>query len=121
MSDHHEVTHRITLEFKWNRRALFGLIAVLIAVGVFTLVTSALARIGSNVVSPSPALIASTLVSYQRRVSVSNQPFNGNGQFKFAIVNANGNAAYWSNDGTGLSTAPFTPTSSVALNVSNGL
>jgi DNA-binding beta-propeller fold protein YncE len=121
MSDHHEVTHRITIEFKWNHRALFGLIAILIVVIALSLVATALARIGSNVVSPSPALTASTVVSYQGRVSVSNQPFNGNGQFKFAIVNANGNAGYWSNDGTGLSTAPFTPTSSVALNVSNGL
>jgi YVTN family beta-propeller protein len=121
MSDQHEVTHRITLKFKWNRRALFSIIAILIVVAALALVTTALARIGSNAVQLSPALTASTVVSYQGRVSVSNQPFNGSGQFKFAVVNAEGNIAYWSNDGTGLSTAPFTPTNSVALNVSNGL
>jgi len=115
-------THRIIIELHWNHRILLSLSLVLLIVAAALGVTVALARSGLTAAPPlSLALTASTVVSYQGRVSVNGQPFNGSGQFKFAVVNADGTQAYWSNDGSGLSTAPFTPTSAVALPVSNGL
>ena len=45
--------------------------------------------------------------------------FNGSGQFKFALVNANGSVTYWSNDGS--STAGSEPTAAVTLTVAKGL
>jgi hypothetical protein len=59
------------------------------------------------------------VVSYQGEVRVSGDPYTGNGYFKFAVVNAAGNAAYWSNDGT--STGGGEPTAAVQLAVSDGL
>ena len=40
------------------------------------------------------------VLNYAGQVAVNGQPFNGQGLFKFALVNADGNATYWSNDGT---------------------
>jgi hypothetical protein len=60
-------------------------------------------------------------ISYQGVVSVGGTEFDGHGYFKFAIVNSAGSAAYWSNDGTGLVTAPFTPTGHITLTVTGGL
>ena len=45
--------------------------------------------------------------------------FEGAGQFKFALVNADGTTTYWSNDGT--STAGSEPTDAVSLTVTKGL
>jgi len=59
------------------------------------------------------------LLSHQGRVAVNGVNFQGNGQFKFALVNANGSATYWSNDGT--SSAGSQPTSAVTLAVNKGL
>ncbi len=61
------------------------------------------------------------LINYQGRVAVGTPPvnFDGSGQFKFALVNANGSTTYWSNDGT--STAGSPPTAAVSLNVTKGL
>jgi hypothetical protein len=59
------------------------------------------------------------LINYQGRVVVGTTNFNGNGQFKFALVNANGSTTYWSNDGT--SSAGSQPTNAVSLTVSKGL
>src|SRR5512139_1272609 len=112
---------RITIELHWSRRVLLSLSAVLLIAIAALGVTVVLARSGLTTPSLSPALTASTVVSYQGRVSVNGQPFNGTGQFKFAVVNAEGTLAYWSNNATGLSTAPFTPTNAVALPVVNGL
>src|SRR5687767_5229031 len=39
------------------------------------------------------------LLNYQGRVSVSGQNFTGDGQFKFALINAAATEAYWKNDG----------------------
>lgn len=121
MSKPNDLTHRITIELCWSRHGLLSLLAVLIGVAALFSITVVLARTGPSAVPPSPALTASTVVSYQGRFSVNGQPFNGTGKFKFAIVNADGTAAYWSNDGTGLTTPPFTPTQSVTLTVNNGL
>jgi hypothetical protein len=59
------------------------------------------------------------LINYQGRVVVGTTNFNGTGQFKFALVNANGSTTYWSNDGT--SAAGSQPTNAVSLTVSKGL
>ena len=40
------------------------------------------------------------VLNYAGQVAVNGQPFDGQGLFKFALVNADGNATYWSNDGT---------------------
>ena len=40
------------------------------------------------------------LINYQGRVAVGGVNFDGSGQFKFALVNADGSFTHWSNDGT---------------------
>ena len=69
--------------------------------------------------SLAPQAGAPTVVSYQGRVLAAGAPFEGNGRFKFAILNVAGDTTYWSNDGTSVGGAP--PTSAVTLPVSNGL
>lgn len=61
------------------------------------------------------------LVNYQGRVAVGNPAvnFDGSGQFKFALVSADGSVTYWSNDNT--STGGAQPTAAVVLPVSKGL
>jgi hypothetical protein len=59
------------------------------------------------------------LLNHQGRVAVNGVNFDGNGQFKFALVNAEGTVSYWSNDGT--SSAGSEPTSHVTLSVTKGL
>ena len=60
------------------------------------------------------------LLNYQGRVAVGGVNFTGSGQFKFALVNANGATSYWKNSAD---TAPAdgVPDSAVALTVTNGL
>ena len=65
------------------------------------------------------AFAVPSLLNHQGRIAVSGVNFNGSGQFKFALVNANGSVTYWSNDGS--STAGSQPTAAVTLTVSNGL
>ena len=67
---------------------------------------------------PLPAQVPQ-LISYQGRVVVGTTNFDGTGQFKFALVNAAGTTAYWTNDGTHLDGTE--PTSAVALTVTKGL
>jgi hypothetical protein len=59
------------------------------------------------------------VVAYQGEVRVLGTPFTGDGYFKFAVVNAAGDTAYWSNDGT--SVGGSEPTAAVQLAVSEGL
>lgn len=59
------------------------------------------------------------ILSNQGRVQVSGIDFTGSGQFKFALVNTNGTATFWSNDGS--STAGSQPTVAVTLAVTKGL
>ena len=61
------------------------------------------------------------MINYQGRVAVGNPAvnFNGTGEFKFALVNGEGSASYWSNDGT--STEGSEPTAAVSLTVTKGL
>ena len=66
------------------------------------------------------------LVNYQGRVAVGTVNFNGSGAFKFALVNAAGTTAFWSNDGTlpltpGALTPASQPTAAVALPVAKSL
>ena len=56
------------------------------------------------------------MINYQGKVDVSDQPFSGNGNFRFAIVNGQGSTNYlWSNDGN------FPPTTNVQEAVENGI
>ena len=61
------------------------------------------------------------MINYQGRVAVGDPAvnFNGTGEFKFALVNGDGSASYWSNDGT--STEGSEPTAAVSLTVTKGL
>jgi hypothetical protein len=58
------------------------------------------------------------LLNFQGRVTVDGTVFTGTGQFKFALVNADGSQSYWSNDGS--SSAGAEPTDAVAVTVTNG-
>ncbi|HYT59199.1 MAG TPA: hypothetical protein VEL06_03455, partial [Haliangiales bacterium] len=68
-----------------------------------------------------PALCAQVpqLINFQGRVTVDGVNFNGTGLFKFALVNGDGGATIWSNDGTGADGGE--PTNAVAIPVSQGL
>jgi hypothetical protein len=52
-------------------------------------------------------------------VRLSGVPYTGDGHFKFAVVNAAGEASYWSNDGSSVGGAE--PTAAVVLAVNEGL
>jgi hypothetical protein len=52
------------------------------------------------------------VINYAGQVAVDGEAFDGNGLFKFAIVNDSGSTTYWSNDGT--STAGSEPNASVS-------
>ena len=59
------------------------------------------------------------LLNHQGRIAVNGVSFEGDGQFKFALVNIDGTQSYWSNDAT--SDAGSEPTDAVTLAVSKGL
>ena len=59
------------------------------------------------------------VLNYGGQVAVNGEAFDGNGLFKFALVNVDGNVTYWSNDGT--SVAGSQPDSNVSVQVSGGL
>ncbi|MEC8043135.1 MAG: hypothetical protein VX130_00885 [Verrucomicrobiota bacterium] len=59
------------------------------------------------------------VLNYAGQVAVNGEAFNGNGLFKFALVNADGNVTYWSNDGTSVDGSE--PQASVAVPVNGGL
>ncbi|MBT3913710.1 MAG: hypothetical protein HOF22_11035, partial [Verrucomicrobia bacterium] len=71
-----------------------------------------------GLLSSSPVQAVPLLLNFQGRVTVDNAVFNGTGQFKFALVNADGTQSYWSNDGS--SSAGAQPTDAVAITVANG-
>lgn len=58
------------------------------------------------------------MISYQGRVLMNNNNFNGTGQFKFALVQGAGPALLWKNDGSPGNTEPL---AFVSLSVANGL
>src|ERR1044071_2062747 len=59
------------------------------------------------------------LINFQVRVAVDGINFNGSGQFKFALVNGDGSATYWNNDGSGVGAQE--PALAVTIPVSPGL
>jgi len=59
------------------------------------------------------------LINFQGRLTASNANFAGPGQFKFALVNSNGAATFWSNDGSSAGGAE--PVKAVTLGVAEGL
>ena len=59
------------------------------------------------------------VINFAGQVAVDGEAFDGEGLFKFAIVNDLGTNTYWSNDGT--STAGSEPTASVSVSVNGGL
>jgi hypothetical protein len=58
------------------------------------------------------------LLHHQGRMAVNGVNFNGEGLFKFALVNGDGSVTYWSNDGTGSGSTP--PATAVRIAVSKG-
>ncbi|MBT4901075.1 MAG: hypothetical protein HON54_04095, partial [Verrucomicrobia bacterium] len=71
-----------------------------------------------GLLSSSPVQAVPLLLNFQGRVTVDGAVFNGTGQFKFALVNADGTQSYWSNDGS--SSAGSQPTAAVTVPVVNG-
>ncbi len=59
------------------------------------------------------------VLNYAGQVAVNGKAFDGNGLFKFALVNADGTTTYWSNDGTSVDGSE--PQASVAVAVNGGL
>ena len=74
-----------------------------------TLVAS-VAMVAASALAAAPGMI-----SHQGRVTVNGNAFNGGGQFRFALVNAAGDATYWSNDGN------TPPTTAVSITVTRGI
>ena len=71
--------------------------------------------------NPLTTFAAPPLINYQGRIVVGTTNFNSppNGLFKFALVNADGTASYWSNTAT--TPFPTEPTAAVSLPVTKGL
>jgi len=59
------------------------------------------------------------VLNYAGQVAVNGQPFEGDGLFKFALVNTDGKITYWSNDATSVNGSE--PQASVKVPVSGGL
>lgn len=59
------------------------------------------------------------MLNHQGRIAVNGVNFEGTGQFKFALVNADGSSIYWSNDGT--MNVGSSPASAITLPVVKGL
>jgi hypothetical protein len=111
-------TERIIIELRWDRRAAAVLAAVVAVplLAVTGLLTALAAHGGAAPAGPA-VNTAPTTLSYQGQVSVNGQPYSGTGQFRFAIVSANGASTYWTNDGS-LSTPP---SAAVTLTVTGGM
>ena len=65
------------------------------------------------------ALAVPPVLNYAGQVAVNGEAFDGNGLFKFALVNMDGNVTYWSNDGTSVDGSE--PQASVSVSVNGGL
>ena len=59
------------------------------------------------------------VLHYAGQVAVDGEAFDGNGLFKFALVNVAGTTTYWSNDGTSVGASE--PQGSIQVRVSGGL
>lgn len=81
-------------------------------------ITQSLATVLLAVAMPLTAQVPQ-LINFQGRIAVGTTNFEGSGQFKFALVNADGSTTYWSNDSS--STGGGEPTAAVTLPVVKGL
>jgi hypothetical protein len=97
-----------------NTKVRYMLILALVLLGGVALVAMAQAAPDIIQAGGSPAV-----VSYQGQVTMSGNPYSGNGYFKFAVVNSAGTSSYWSNDNTSINGGE--PTAAVQITVSNGL
>ena len=80
---------------------------------LLAIITALSAAIGALAQVPS-------IINYQGRLRGGHgKPFNGLGQFKFALVNGGSNVTHWSNDGS--STGGSEPRQAVQLLVNQGL
>ena len=59
------------------------------------------------------------VLNYAGQVAVNGEVFDGNGLFKFALVDADGTTTYWSNDGTSMNGSE--PSAHVSISVNGGL
>ena len=59
------------------------------------------------------------VLNFAGQVAVNGEAFDGNGLFKFALVNADGTTTYWSNDSTSVDGSE--PQASVTVPVNGGL
>ena len=59
------------------------------------------------------------VLNYAGQVAVNGEAFDGNGLFKFALINTDGSTTYWSNDGTSVNGSQ--PQASVSVPVIGGL
>ena len=64
------------------------------------------------------SLQSAPVINYAGQVAVDGEAFDGQGQFKFALVSADGNQTYWSNDGT--SSGGSEPQAAVGAQVNGG-
>ena len=101
-----------------NTKERFALILTLALLGGVALVAVA-GEISGIANAPLAPGGSPTVVAYQGEVRVSGAPYNGDGYFKFSVVNAAGNFSYWSNDGS--SAGGSEPAAAVGLAVSEGL
>ena len=62
---------------------------------------------------------APEILNYSGRITVSGEPYTGQGYFKFALVNRGGTISYWTNDGN--YTLVQEPASAVATQVNGGV
>lgn len=105
---------------KLKQHAINWLFVITLAL-LLGLVTSSQAAPNSRPLAQAADQTPPGVISYQGMVNVNGSLYSGQGLFKFALVNSAGTAAFWSHDGTGQSTAPYTPTGHITLTVSNGL
>jgi hypothetical protein len=99
-----------------NTRARFALILTLLLLAGLALVAVSGATSGDA--SPTQGG-APTVVAYQGEVRLDGAPYTGDAYVKFAVVNADGDTTYWSNDGTSANGGQ--PSAAVPLAVSHGL
>ena len=74
--------------------------------------------LGMSLVPPAASQVPQ-IINYTGGVAVGGTNFNGNGQFKFALLSSNAATTFWSNDGT--SAAGSQPLKGLTLAVGNGI
>jgi len=96
------------------------IIVVTIVLAIVAMLLSVAVLVGAGPLArPNLQGGAPSVVSYQGQVMVDGVAYDGAGYFKFAIVNADGDTTYWSNDDT--SAGGGEPTNAVQLVVTDGL